>query len=78
MERLDIWLKSAIRQEDNKGIMSGWLEEQRLGLVPLFSRVFKSFNLLFFKAFAWRKGLKKFASSHLKASKFSIAHLKTI
>ena len=40
MERLDIWLKNAIRQEDNKGIMSGWLEEQRLGLVPLFSRVF--------------------------------------
>lgn len=40
MERLDIWLREAIIQEDNKGIMSGWLHEQRLGLVSLFRYVF--------------------------------------
>lgn len=40
MERLDVWLKEAIIQEDNKGVMSGWLHEQRLGLVPLLRRVF--------------------------------------
>lgn len=39
MERLDLWLKEAIIQEDNKGIMSGWLLEQRLGLASIFHRV---------------------------------------
>ncbi|MCI6217667.1 MAG: HobA family DNA replication regulator [Helicobacter sp.] len=41
MENLDIWLLKAIRAEDNKGIMSGWLEERRLELTPLFRQALR-------------------------------------
>ena len=34
--KLDVWLDKEIRQADNKGIMSGWLHERRLEIVPLF------------------------------------------
>ncbi|RDU53670.1 hypothetical protein CQA49_06320 [Helicobacter sp. MIT 00-7814] len=59
MEILDTWLIKAIRQEDNKGIMSGWLEERRLDLVPLFRQALRhlfargSFILLSDLKFEW-------------------------
>lgn len=39
--KLDVWLDRAIKQADNKGIMSGWLHERRLEIVPLFRQTLR-------------------------------------
>lgn len=39
--KLDVWLDREIRQADNKGIMSGWLYEWRLDIVPLFRQTLR-------------------------------------